>query len=63
MVQYWYNLYVADFSQRYDNGDDPNSIFQDYPPYPDPYMSTYRSFSSWDFSKVWNEPTVIEKHA
>lgn len=42
-----------DFSQRYDNGDDPHSIYQDYPPYPDPFVSTFRSFSNgFDISKV-----------
>ena len=45
-----------DFSQRYDNGDDPHSIYQDYPPYPDPFVSTFRSFSNgFDVSKVMNQ--------
>merc|ERR1712117_369579 len=33
------------FSQRNDNNG-PHSIYEDYPPYPDPYISTFRSFSS-----------------
>jgi len=51
---YYNNTYTSysNFSQRYDNGGDPNAAYQDYPPYPDPYISTYRSYSSWDFSKI-----------
>jgi len=51
---YYNNTYTSysNFSQRYDNGGDSNSAYQDYPPYPDPYISTYRSYSSWNFSKI-----------
>ena len=40
------------YTQRFDN--DPDSIFQDYPPYPDPFASTYRGMKGWSFdpSKV-----------
>lgn len=39
------------FSQRND-GKDPNSIYTDYPPYPDPYLETYRSYSTWNMTKI-----------
>ena len=44
-------LYIPDFSQRND-GEDPNSIYTDYPPYPDPYLETYRSYSNWNMAKA-----------
>ena len=44
-------LYISDFSQRND-GEDPNSIYTDYPPYPDPYLETYRSYSNWNMAKA-----------
>ena len=46
--------YIIDFSQRND-GKDPNSIYTDYPPYPDPYLETYRSYSSWNMTKARQE--------
>ena len=42
---------ISDFSQRND-GKDPNSIYTDYPPYPDPYLETYRSYSTWNMAKA-----------
>ena len=39
---------LAAYTQRFDH--DPDSIFQDYPPYPDPFASTYRSSQGWDFN-------------
>ena len=44
------NHLILDFSQRND-GKDPNSIYTDYPPYPDPYLETYRSYSTWNMAK------------
>ena len=44
-------LLILDFSQRND-GKDPNSIYTDYPPYPDPYFETYRSYSTWNMAKA-----------
>jgi len=41
-------LGTSSYAQRFDN--DPDSIYQDYPPYPDPFASTYRSNQSWDFN-------------
>ena len=53
IITFFYTIFYSDFSQRYDNGDDPHSIYQDYPPYPDPFVSTFRSFSNgFDISKV-----------
>jgi len=47
---YYNQTYLNTFSytQRFDN--DPDSVFQDYPPYPDPFASTYRSSDSWNFN-------------
>jgi len=41
-------LNTTSYTQRFDH--DPDSIFQDYPPYPDPFASTYRSNQGWDFN-------------
>jgi len=41
-------LGTSSYSQRFDN--DPDSIYQDYPPYPDPFASTYRSNQSSSFN-------------
>ena len=49
-------LNVSGFNQKSGNDQDPNSIYTDYPPYPDPYISTYTrrslSNSNWNMSKV-----------
>jgi len=43
----YYNQTNFNFFQRTGNDDeDPNSIYTDYPPYPDPFISTYRSYQS-----------------
>ena len=56
IITVFIRFFYLDFSQRYDNGDDPHSIYQDYPPYPDPFISTFRSFSNgFDVSKVMNK--------
>jgi len=42
-------LNTSSYSQRYDSFD-PDSVFQDYPPYPDPFASTYRAKQGWSFN-------------
>ena len=46
--------YLLDFKQRLDTEQGPHSIYEDYPPYPDAFLSTYRSLdrSKWSMTKV-----------